>query len=217
MEKKYELTNETITVCGRTLHRIRALKSFSNIRKLELGGFIEKEENLSQFNNSWVGGNACVLENACVCDNASVSGYACVYGNAMMSDYSRAFGEANIYGDSHVCGYATIRDMATVRDAFVSGHSNVRCCANICENAYVLSTKDFIAIGKIGSRSDYTTFYKNRDNGISVQCGCFNGKVEEFEEAVKETHGGTFYEKQYMAAVELAKLSILRNNKESEK
>lgn len=35
--KKYELTDDTITVEGRTLHRIKALKSFSNVEEGELG------------------------------------------------------------------------------------------------------------------------------------------------------------------------------------
>lgn len=56
--KKYELTNETKIWCGKTLYRIKALKSFGNILKGELGGFIEKEDNLSQDGDAWVSGNA---------------------------------------------------------------------------------------------------------------------------------------------------------------
>lgn len=49
MIKKYELTNETITLKnGVVLHRIRALKSFGVVvTKGDLGGWIEKEDNLS--------------------------------------------------------------------------------------------------------------------------------------------------------------------------
>ena len=48
MEKKYRLTDETINVDGRILHRIEALKDFGNVKKGDKGGFVEKEENLSQ-------------------------------------------------------------------------------------------------------------------------------------------------------------------------
>lgn len=50
MEKKYELTNETIEFNGHILHRIKALKDFAykKFKKGDLGGFIESENNLSQ-------------------------------------------------------------------------------------------------------------------------------------------------------------------------
>ena len=56
--KKYELTAETKFVCGKTLHRIKALISFGCIEAGELGGWIEKEENLSHDGDAWVCGNA---------------------------------------------------------------------------------------------------------------------------------------------------------------
>lgn len=48
MERKYELTNETIFFNGLTLYRIRAIKDFSDVKAGDLGGWIEKEVNLSQ-------------------------------------------------------------------------------------------------------------------------------------------------------------------------
>ena len=56
--KKYELTDETIEVYGTALHRIKALKDFGNVKKGELGGYVESEHNLSQEGNCWVCGNA---------------------------------------------------------------------------------------------------------------------------------------------------------------
>lgn len=44
--KKYELTAESIVKFGRTLFRIKALVAFGDVEEGELGGFIEKEENL---------------------------------------------------------------------------------------------------------------------------------------------------------------------------
>lgn len=69
--KKFELTTETkINICGKKLFRIKALISFGLIIAGEKGGWIEKEENLSQYGNAWVFGNAEVYDNACVRDNA---------------------------------------------------------------------------------------------------------------------------------------------------
>ena len=44
--KKFELTSETIIFLGKTLFRIKALIDFGNVKSGDLGGFVEKEENL---------------------------------------------------------------------------------------------------------------------------------------------------------------------------
>ncbi|HEO0559984.1 TPA: hypothetical protein U9M81_001981 [Streptococcus agalactiae] len=65
--KKYELLkDDTIEVAGKTLFRIKALISFKDIRKGEIGGYVEAERNLSQSDNAWVTGNARVSGNAWV-------------------------------------------------------------------------------------------------------------------------------------------------------
>ena len=64
--KKYELTEETVTVYGKTLYRIRAVRDFGSVKTGEFGGYIEKEENLSHFDNAWVCGDAWVFVNAWV-------------------------------------------------------------------------------------------------------------------------------------------------------
>ena len=82
-KKKYELTNETIEFNGVTLHRIKALKAFSDVKAGDLGGWIEKEDNLSQIGNAWV------------YDNARVYGLAKVYGNAVIRGYAIICGKAD--------------------------------------------------------------------------------------------------------------------------
>ena len=75
--KKFELTDEfIIDDFGHKLFRIKALADFGTIRAGELGGFVEKEENLSSDGNAWVYGNARVYGNAQVYGNACVSGNA---------------------------------------------------------------------------------------------------------------------------------------------
>ena len=72
MNKKYVLTNETIKINDKTLYRIKAIKDFDNVKAGDLGGFIEKEENLSGYGNAWVYDNAKVFGNAEVCGVAEV-------------------------------------------------------------------------------------------------------------------------------------------------
>ena len=92
---KYELTDETIDVSGTTLHRIKALKDFGNVKKGELGGYVESEYNLSQIGNCWVYGNARVCGDAELCGNAKVYGNAWVYGNAELCGNARVYGNAD--------------------------------------------------------------------------------------------------------------------------
>ena len=39
---------------GKILYRILALKDFSDVKKGDLGGWVEYGNNLSQFDNSWI-------------------------------------------------------------------------------------------------------------------------------------------------------------------
>ena len=151
--KKYEFTGETkeIRLLFRTatLHRIRATVAFGIVEVGDLGGWIEKEENLSHEGKAWVCGDAKVWGNAKVCGDAKV------------------WGNAKVFSASHV-----------------------------------------LVIGAIGSRNDFTTFYRDKDNEITVKCGCFLGKIDRFLEKVTQTHGDSKYALVYRAAVEVAKLQI---------
>ena len=78
--KKFELTTEFITnAFGKKLFRIKALVEFGDVKAGELGGYVEKEGNVSQADNAWVYGNARVSGDACVYGNARVSGNASYY------------------------------------------------------------------------------------------------------------------------------------------
>lgn len=98
MTKKYELTDETIIVENTVIHRIRALVDIPkhNVKAGDLGGFIEKESNLSHNGECWIYNDACAFGNALIYDNARVRGNACIYGSAW------------VYGNARVCGEAFI-------------------------------------------------------------------------------------------------------------
>jgi len=44
------------------LCRIKALRDFGDVKKGDIGGYVEKENNLSQLGNAWVYGNARVTK-----------------------------------------------------------------------------------------------------------------------------------------------------------
>ena len=68
MEKKFELTeNYVVNEFGTKLYQIKCTKTFEYAKEGEIGGFIEKEENLSQEGNAWVCGTACLKSDADHC------------------------------------------------------------------------------------------------------------------------------------------------------
>ena len=97
-------------------------------------------------------------------------------------------------------------------DAWVGGSAWVVGNAWVGGNAHINSNKEFIIIGPIGSRSDFTTFHKNVDGIVCVRCGCFSGTVDEFLAAVQETHGDNRFGREYRLAAELAKAHILEED-----
>lgn len=114
--KKYELTEETVTVYGKTLYRIRAVRDFGSVKTGEFGGYIEKKENLSHFGDAWVYGNAKVY------GDARVSGNARVYGNAEVFNTRHFFVQGPIGSrDGYVTFYRTKDDTVEVRCGCFSG------------------------------------------------------------------------------------------------
>ena len=96
--KKFELTTNTKIHFGKKLFQIKALINFGNVKAGELGGYVEKEENISHEGNAWVS------------DNAKV------YGDAWVSDDAWVYGNAKVSGDAWVSGdgdYTTIKGFGT--------------------------------------------------------------------------------------------------------
>jgi len=124
--KKFILTKETKEFKGIILHRIQAVKTFGGVLKGEKGGWIEKEENLSQFGNAWIDENAQVFGNARVCGNARVSGNAIVHGNARVSGNAKVFGSAHVFGNARITKNAWVSDFAQVGNAKITGNAWVK-------------------------------------------------------------------------------------------
>ena len=75
MNDKFELIKSNKkTPDGKPLFRVKAKKAFGVIAKGELGGFVEKEANLSVYDNARVYGDAWVYGDARVYGDTWVSG-----------------------------------------------------------------------------------------------------------------------------------------------
>ena len=210
---------------GHKLFRIRAIRSFNGVNIGDLGGYIEKEANLSHDNDAWISGNACVYDDARIYGNARIYDNVCISGNARISDNARIYNNACIYDDARISGYtyiyndARISDNACVSgcaciydnvsifgDACVSDCAYISGYARICGDAWIHSETDYLCFKGLGSQNRNTTFFKCKDGHIHVSCGCFSGSIQEFETKVKKTHGDSKYAKEYLACIEVVKL-----------
>lgn len=236
MDKKYELLKDDINYCGLTVHRIKALRDFNSVKKGDIGGYIEKEENLSQDGDCWVYDNAIVYENATVtgnaivCDYAKVNGTSIVTEHAIVSDYAEVTGTSIIHQYAEISGNANIHNSEITGNVKVGRFANVENC-NICGrarlfgDAYILDNNSYICIGPLGDCGwDYVTFYKAKpkfyrpfgnyitDNftGILVS----ENITRTLEEFIKDVNGirDEKYKKQYLDVIEYAKKYLGEEN-----
>ena len=203
--KKYEFTGEVKSIDEKMLHRIRAVRDIPehNVKAGDLGGWLETEENLSHNGAAWVMNSAYVMGKARGMGKALVADSASVMDSAHVMDFARVMGNALVTDSARVMGNALVMD-----SAYVMGKARVTDSARVMGNARVMDASDYIAIGAIGSRNDTTTFYRGKDGGIYVSCGCFNGTIDDFAAKVKQVHAGTKHERTYLLAIELAKAQI---------
>lgn len=100
-------------------------------------------------------------------------------GDAWVSGDARVYGDALVYGDAQVYG-----------------------------NAQIFKMSHYVVAGPLGSRDDFTTFFRTKHHTIGVKCGCFRGNTDELLKAVETVHGDNKHAQAYKAAVDLAKLQI---------
>lgn len=120
MKQRFKLTNKTKKYQGKTLYQIEALTNFWEIKKGDVGGFVESEENLSQQGECWIYpkamamdqaqvlGNALLLDKSIIKDNAIIDGYSRLYGNAVVKDNAKILGATIINNQSEIYGNAEL-------------------------------------------------------------------------------------------------------------
>lgn len=134
------LKDETTTVNGKTLYRIKYLMDIpdTNVKAGTIGGWLESENNLSQE------GRCCVLDNAVVMDNAvvkgefvTVSGIATINCNAIVEGYA-----TTIKDSAHISDNAKVVDSICEHTSCVCGDSEV--INSMCQEGAFIAGKTFI-------------------------------------------------------------------------
>ena len=218
--QKYEFTGVTKTVNGTVVKQIRALIKIESmcVEVGTIGGWLEKETNLSHEGNCFVFDQASVRDNGRVIGNAMVREHATVFGRATIYDNAYVCGRAKVGGscliqnsayiggdcevkdDANVGGYTRVYEQALIAGyAEVNGDVSIRGYAEIFGNAYLnaeiaVSGRAYINGGvTTASRSDGYTFallpYKDRSYRITAGCRFFT--MAEAMEHWTSSRGGT--------------------------
>ena len=151
-EKKYELLpGDWIEIIDKNhkkhvLHRIRAIRDFDDVKAGDYGGYVESEDNLNQYDNSWIYSDAVrISKNARAWGNCRVSGNSKLYNSAEVCDYAvvcddaalyedcKVHGKAKVYGKCQISGISTVGENAKldgekiiIKDnAIISGHASI--------------------------------------------------------------------------------------------
>lgn len=158
MNKKYKIREDlSIIYENRKLYRIEALKDLivychHKIKKGRLGGWIEKEDNLSQEGNCWIDGDAKVYDNAKILDDAII------YENAEVFENAKIYGKAYVYGNAYVLGNTEVFEIGKVcgksillnntkihGSAFIKGkkivNSDISGCCEVEDNSEVFNSQ----------------------------------------------------------------------------
>lgn len=121
MVKKYKiLRNDSIDIYGKKLYRIQAIRNFGDIKKGDIGGYIQSQKNLAHDGDCWVYDDAVVFENAKISqdakiyNNARIYGFAEIYGHAEIYDYVEVFDYAAIYNHTKIHNRAIVYNNARI-------------------------------------------------------------------------------------------------------
>ena len=132
--KKYIFTGETIESNSVTLLQIKALRDFGDVKKGDMGGWIENEKNLSQEGDCWIGegvklhdnvrvyGDAQVMGNLSVCGSIYIGQQASVNADGIIMSSGSIIGQTLICSDSpdkrinlNLFGSVDFTDRATIK------------------------------------------------------------------------------------------------------
>ena len=227
-DKKYEILMDkenTIEWEGRTLHRIRALKDFRNVRKGDTGGYVENEYNLSQEGDCWIYDEAKAMDNSRMYDNSvmydysEMYDYSTMYNNSRMYDYSEIHDSSimhdngRMYNNSRMYDYSEIHDSSIMydngrmyNDSEMYGDSELNNKAKLY-GKLISKVDDFIEIQNPQGR--LVTCVRKGDK-VLYNVGC-QGEIDEetFRWRIENEDGGLEkhpYRKEYYKIIEMAKL-----------
>ena len=193
---KFEIVeNDSICIKGIVMYRIRALIDFGDVCAGELGGYIQKKENLSQVGNAWVYDDARVYGDAQVYDDARVYDDTRVYGNAWVYGNAQVYGNAWVYGNARVYG-----------NAWVYGNAQVYGNAWVYGNARIANKHCIVWFSNVGTEFGTLTVYCGKTELLATR-GCFYGTLDEFCAKSSKNHNKQI-KNEYSLLAEMARLRL---------
>ena len=234
MERYFKLTEETIVnEAGRKLYQIECTRDFKFAHAGELGGFIEKEENLG--GEAWVDegaqvwGEAKVINGSVLRDNARVYGRSKVRNGSVIYDEARVYdyalvdacsvgGQAKVYGKSwisrgvsmadqtEVFGLANIENSCLLHNASVSGRACLNCSMVLSTDAYVTHNSDFCQFYNLCPTADRTTVYRTKAGDIRIYHADEVYTLEAFTELVEQASDELVFKQVYPAVLAVIKV-----------
>ena len=239
-KKKYKILKDNYKkICIDNIdiivYRIKALKDFGDVKKGDIGGYVQSKENLSQLGNCWIYNDAIVSENAKIEDNAKIydnalisdnatihnnsiiRNYAIVMGSAQIHDFAiiennaKVAGKSIIFDNALICenslisGNYIIRDNCTIFRNAVIRDSHIFGKASIGEDAKIFNSNDYISISNVNNNS--LTVFRAKDNKLNgVYANC-SFTFREFIKYVKRIQCKK-YRKELLLALKFAKYKL---------
>lgn len=219
MDKKYELIESDI----KGLYRVRALRSFGDVKKGDVGGYVENEYNLSHTGDCWIYNNAKVYDNGRIYNNGKIYNNAMVYHNARIYKNTKVYGNAEIFEHAAIFGNAVIQGNAKIygvsvieKNALIYGESVICDGARIGGNAEI---KNGMHIGKINEKfkdilyiqckKRLITVYRDINNIIKCNIGCQRGMtLTDLINRIEEDGGMNEHREEYVRIMENAHLLL---------
>lgn len=174
-------------------------------------------ENAIVADNAIVRGSAHIYGDSVVKSRSNVRDFAKIHedvlisGDSIISDYAEVYGESVVKEHAYVSGHSSVCE-----DAVISGNADVHGNAQICGTVYLNGNAKISLIGLIKDNSDYacvsgfgsinrtTTFYLSVDRKtILVNCGCFEGTINEFRKRVNQTYPDDEIGQEYLDLADL--------------
>lgn len=128
---KYELIKDDFIFPygedGPKLYRIKALKDFGDVKKGDLGGYVEGEHNLSRYGDCWIYDNSCVFDGSFVDDSAKVKEDSLVSSAAVLVGNSIVKGGSRVRSQAHIGDNVVIDNCVSIfHRAYIFGNSVIK-------------------------------------------------------------------------------------------
>ena len=178
------------------------------------GSIIGDDKNLGDGNmiGKWnMIGNGNTIGNRNMIGNSNKIGKWNTIGNSNKIGDGNTIGDSNKIGDRNTIGYGnTIGHLNKIGDGNTIGDSNkigefFTYGKNTTFEGGAVKNGRYVKVGQIGSENREAYFFIDENGKFFVRAGCWFSDMEKFIERVKGVHGGTLFEKQYLAACEYAR------------